>query len=347
MSSGNDYPHSHSRNSDEVDDEVQFQDTNHEDERVVDPPDTNVLVELGAEDFPTYFLERDGRLFPSNESSPYPLPIDTPEQERANVQHGILHRLIGANYIGPVREILALEPGRQKLVVDLCTGTGKWVIDMAREFPHVQFRGLDIVPIATRYPPPNVRFEIHDVNTPLRWADNSVDFIHARSISMAVRDYPVVLREVARVLRPGGLFFSGEWGRYAAFHSVFGLDPAIRAPASFHFYEALTNALRNCRGIEPIAQFIPGFLSTSGLFTQIFGQHFAMPIGPWHDDPQYKSIGKAFRAAHRRYADSVSSLLTEAGEDAGQIVAEYVDELRRVPGLVSLYHTVHARKPLG
>jgi len=37
--------------------------------------------ELSPEDFPTYFSERDGRLFHSHGSSPYPLPVDTPEQE--------------------------------------------------------------------------------------------------------------------------------------------------------------------------------------------------------------------------------------------------------------------------
>jgi len=37
------------------------------------------VEEIEEEDFPSYFNEIDGRLFPS--SSPYPLPVDTPEQE--------------------------------------------------------------------------------------------------------------------------------------------------------------------------------------------------------------------------------------------------------------------------
>jgi len=78
------------------------------------------------------------------------------------------------------------------------------VIEMASEFPHVVFTGFDNgkppaiplqfhrvdlfpVPIATRYPPSNVQFEIHDVNTRFRWADNTFDVVHARAISMAVR----------------------------------------------------------------------------------------------------------------------------------------------------------------
>jgi hypothetical protein len=37
--------------------------------------------ELSSDDFPTYFIERGGRLFHSHGGSPYPLPVDTPEQE--------------------------------------------------------------------------------------------------------------------------------------------------------------------------------------------------------------------------------------------------------------------------
>lgn len=35
-------------------------------------------------------------------------------------------------------------------------------------------------------PHDNVRFELHDVNTPVRWLDGTVDFVHARDVSMAV-----------------------------------------------------------------------------------------------------------------------------------------------------------------
>ncbi len=43
------------------------------------------------------------------------------------------------------------------------------------------------VPIATRHPPDNVRFEMADVNEPFRYNNGTFDLVHARSISMAVR----------------------------------------------------------------------------------------------------------------------------------------------------------------
>lgn len=45
-----------------------------------------------------------------------------------------------------------------------------------------------LVPIATRYPPSNVQFEIADVNTPLRWENGTFDLVHSRSVEMAVRN---------------------------------------------------------------------------------------------------------------------------------------------------------------
>lgn len=109
--------------------------------------------------------------------------------------------------------------------------------------------GTSIAPIATRYPLPNVRFEIADVTEPYRFTSGSVDMVHARvtllsvclysshSISfhpsMSIRPYlPLIthysivqshaysslLYNTARILRPGGLFLSYEWGLYPALH---------------------------------------------------------------------------------------------------------------------------------
>jgi hypothetical protein len=39
------------------------------------------VTELGSDDFPASFEERDGRLFHSHGGLPYPLPVDTSEQE--------------------------------------------------------------------------------------------------------------------------------------------------------------------------------------------------------------------------------------------------------------------------
>jgi len=81
-----------------------------------------------------------------------------------NIQHDLLRELLDGNYVSPVMDALARRPlQRQIKVLDLCTGTGKWyvtlyisilwaysrcnlrrVVEMAEEFPHAKFNGLDI-----------------------------------------------------------------------------------------------------------------------------------------------------------------------------------------------------------
>lgn len=41
---------------------------------------SSVLTEIDQDDFASYFVERDGRLFPSSTLMVYPLPIDGHEQ---------------------------------------------------------------------------------------------------------------------------------------------------------------------------------------------------------------------------------------------------------------------------
>lgn len=44
------------------------------------------------------------------------------------MQHKILRDLLGSHFVGPVAEALAYDPRRQKRVLDLCTGTGRWQV---------------------------------------------------------------------------------------------------------------------------------------------------------------------------------------------------------------------------
>lgn len=163
-----------------------------------------------------------------------------------------------------------------------------------------------------------------------------------------VRDYPTVLQEVGRVLRPGGLFLSCEWEQsQPVFHPTFQVDLPSSVPGACHFYDTLTRALDICRSIQPIASHVPMFIDSSDLFTDITASCYYMPIGPWHDDPSMKMLGRAYRASLLRYIDSVKPLLREAGyseAEIDEITGAYIHELKTVRGMVSSFHTVHARR---
>jgi len=220
-------------------------------------------------------------------------------------------------------------------------------MEMASQFPHVRFNGFDIVPIATRDPLPNVQFEMHNINEPVRWADDTMDFVHARANDMAVSNYPAMVREVARVLRPGGLFLSGEWERGPTF-----ADPALgnanSIPAIHRLLNLVDDALGARHRVFPVAPHIPAWLAESGRFRDITPQFHLVPIGDWHPDPAMQALGNNFRDIWVRYADSLRPMLREGlGLDEVQVdelVAGYVNDMDNVSGMIGVYHTVHAKK---
>jgi hypothetical protein len=48
---------------------------------------------------------------------------------------------------------------------------------MATEFPHVQFRSLDVAPIIAHNPRPNIIFEVYDFTEGLLLEDTSQDVV--------------------------------------------------------------------------------------------------------------------------------------------------------------------------
>jgi hypothetical protein len=61
--------------------------------------ETSSMIELSPEEFPSYFSERDNHLFHSS-SSPYPLPVDGPEQQ-------VLPLFIIADVVAPLNLTLS------------------------------------------------------------------------------------------------------------------------------------------------------------------------------------------------------------------------------------------------
>jgi SAM-dependent methyltransferase len=254
---------------------------------------------------------------------------------------------------------------------------------MSREFSHVKFDGLDIgayftppqlpsqhmvdiwrhaVPIATRSPPDNVRFEMADVNAPFRYNNGTFDLVHARSISMAVRysllevsdvsmtsaqvrDYSRVVQQVARVLRPGGLFLACEWGRSAEMTG--GRDPAVFAPRTCLFYHRVHEALEH-RAIAPVARHLARIVQESRQFERIRPRMYEMPVGNWPSEPHLRAIGERFRTNLVIYAQSMGILMYESGRYhpryVQEIVTGFIYEMYHVPGIVCKYFTVRARK---
>lgn len=123
-------------------------------------------------------------------------------------------------------------------VLDLCCGTGALTRELARRTPHGHVTGVDFSPhmlaVARDHKgPPNITYQDADV---LRLPFGSGIF-DAATMAFSMRnvtDIAACLREVARVLKPGGSFVNLEVGkpenpllRRAFFLYFYGLIPYV------------------------------------------------------------------------------------------------------------------------
>jgi ubiquinone/menaquinone biosynthesis C-methylase UbiE len=124
-----------------------------------------------------------------------------------------LHRLITSSKGGLLPDIPHLSSSHT--ILDIASGPGDWVLDMASCYPDIQVTGIDISPMLTEYATvraleqglTNAHFCQMDAMQPLAFTDHSFDLVHARHLYtfMLADTWPHLMRECVRVARPGGI----------------------------------------------------------------------------------------------------------------------------------------------
>ncbi|KIO33922.1 hypothetical protein M407DRAFT_17190 [Tulasnella calospora MUT 4182] len=150
-----------------------------------------------------------GRAF-NNQSDLYMLPADDHEHSRLDIQHLVLRLYLGSLYASKhlVEAALRPNPDVRPAVLDVGTGSGRWALDMAMQFPHAEVIGLDIVPpvlLTDADVPDNCRFEVDDANLSFAHYENAFNVVHMRSANQGINDFESWLYETARTLRPNGV----------------------------------------------------------------------------------------------------------------------------------------------
>ncbi|KAK2065388.1 S-adenosyl-L-methionine-dependent methyltransferase [Colletotrichum caudatum] len=102
----------------------------------------------------TYHKLKDGKYAYSN---------DQKEKDRLDLQHDI--------YLLTLDYKLGLAPPNDdnsgiRRVLDIGAGTGLWAIDFGESHPEAEVLDVDLPPVQTQFVPPNVRFEVEDVEEP-------------------------------------------------------------------------------------------------------------------------------------------------------------------------------------
>jgi cyclopropane fatty-acyl-phospholipid synthase-like methyltransferase len=129
----------------------------------------------------------------------YSFPNDEPESDRLDLQHHLFTLTLGGKLCtAPI-------PKEKNLhrVLDVGTGTGIWAIDFADAHPESQVIGIDLSPIQPSFIPPNLTFEVDDLEE--QWTfPEPFDFIFARMMVGSFANFPRFFEQSFEHLTPGG-----------------------------------------------------------------------------------------------------------------------------------------------
>ena len=147
------------------------------------------------------YRSENGRTYHAYKDGKYVMPNDEREQERLDLQHHLfLLSFENKLYLSP-----AGRDGRPPLrnVLDIGTGTGIWAVDFADENPAASVVGVDLSPIQSPFVPPNLTFQVDDVEEEWTWSVK-FDFIYSRMMTAGLADWPKFFERAYEGLTPGG-----------------------------------------------------------------------------------------------------------------------------------------------
>ncbi|KAN0088992.1 S-adenosyl-L-methionine-dependent methyltransferase [Hyaloscypha variabilis] len=144
------------------------------------------------------FRVENGRTYNGYGDRTYFMPNDEIERDRLDLQHHLFQLMFGG-------KIFTAPIDRTKLhrVLDVGTGTGIWAIDMGDAYPEAEVYGVDVSPIQPQFTPPNVKFEIDDLEKPWTFSEG-FDFIFSRMITGSFANWKEYIFRCFEFTNPGG-----------------------------------------------------------------------------------------------------------------------------------------------
>lgn len=231
---------------------------------------TSSVTDYRQENGRTYHGYRDGR---------YLVPNDDRESDRLDLHHELIRNLLhGKSHLAPVGE----NPQR---ILDLCTGTGIWAVDIADEFPSAEVIGNDLSPTQPSLIPPNLKFIVDDVEDDWGYETTPFDYVHGRYLSGSLKDLPKLVQQAYNCTKPGGWFEIQDWNP-----EVYSNDNTVEDTAVYKYLKIITGAFAK-QGYEcqPGRQ-AEKWMKEAG-FINVQAKKFPIPLGTWPKDKHYKKVG--------------------------------------------------------
>ncbi|KAI3320229.1 S-adenosyl-L-methionine-dependent methyltransferase [Xylariaceae sp. AK1471] len=270
---------------------------------------TTTSLDTGANGY----LWEGGRRYHAYREGRYSLPNDEIEQQREELMHILVMDILNHQlYLSPMVET-------PKKVMDLATGIGLWAIEMGDRYPNANILGIDLSPIQPTSVPPNVTFQIDDVED--TWVhDDDYDFIHMREASGYMRSTPTVIESALVHLKPGGWFELQEF-HWIAEKEDGTIDP--RLPVNTYMDHMSEVGRTEGRNI-PIVPTIGDIMKRAG-YVDIQKKTFRVPYGTWPADPTERRRGACLSVNAELLLPTSSRLLGTIGMTPDQAEALYAD----------------------
>ncbi|EQB56140.1 methyltransferase domain-containing protein [Colletotrichum gloeosporioides Cg-14] len=226
-------------------------------------------------DYPT----ENGRRYHAFRHGTYYGPNDEDELDRLDFNSSFLIKLTENKlYHAPLQE------DKVHRILDVGTGTGIWAVEVSELFPNAEVIGNDLSPVQTTWVPPNVKFEVDDVES--TWVAPKYDFIYSRFMAGAIADWPKLVKNTFANTNPGGWVEFQDWD--LLYHSD---DDSINDD---HYSMKMDKMFMECsrkvgRDPQPGPQ-LEQWMRDAG-FVNIHHKKIKAPLGTWPKDPVLRELG--------------------------------------------------------
>jgi len=223
------------------------------------------------------------------------MPNDEIEKDRLDLQHHLFQLTFDGKLFTS-----DIDKSKVNRVLDIGTGTGIWAIDYASEHPEAEVIGVDVSPIQPNFVPPNVQFEIDDMEKEWTFTKN-FDFIYSRMMTGAISNWVAYIERCFANTNPGGYLEIVDITQPPDYIDDSGKGTALTQwgelmlEASFK----LSIPLNSVKGVKKI-------MEDAG-YVDVVEKKYKWPMNKWPAEKKMKEIGMW---AHEASVSNLSGMST-------------------------------------
>ncbi|KAE9572696.1 hypothetical protein CGMCC3_g11163 [Colletotrichum fructicola] len=221
-----------------------------------------------------------GRRYHAYRPGSYKFPNDEFEMDRLDLAHAMMVKAMGS-----VLFRAPLKKEKVHRILDIGTGTGIWAVEMGDIFENAEVLGIDLSAITPEWHPPNVKFEIDDIEE--SWVGHKkYDFIFCRYMGASIKDWPNLMKNIYDNLAPGG------WAEFQDVNTTFYSqdDTYSSETATAKWMNGFMEAC-SATGRDPsVGPKLEGWVRDAQ-FANVVADRIRAPLGPWPKDKWYSELG--------------------------------------------------------